>query len=1002
MKQFLIGLIMLLAGLGPARAQDPSHAAIYPQLGHSDSVLTIAFSPDGKAIASGGADYTIKIWDVVSGRERRTLSGHADRVESVALSPDGKMLASASDDNTVRLWDVASARPLATLKGHTNWVRSVAFSLDGKMLASGSDDHTIRLWDVASASPLGVLSGHSDGVISIAFSPDGKALASGSYDNTIRFWDVAGRRQRLVLKGHADSVTSVAFSPDGNALASGSADKTIRRWDVASGRELGMPIAQPLAVNSVAFSPNGKVLAAGGDDKTVRLWDLPGGREPRALIGHATAITSVAVSPDGKILASASGDKTVKLWDLTSGHLVRALSGHASGSTAVAFSADGRFLASGGRDGSVTLFDLASGRVLRALSGNLARVTSVAFSPDGTIIASAGQDKSIRLWNAADGLALHTIAGAEWVSSVAFSPDGKVLASGNWNDGVDLWDVASGRALRTLNGHSDSVTSVAFSHDGKWLASGSDDNTIRIWDAASGQALRTLSGHVDWIYSVAFSPDGRTLASGSDDHTIKLWDVASGRELNTLNGHLGLVSSVAFTPDGRALTSGGSDGTTRVWDVSTGKARAAFVGFDDGSSIAVTPEGFFDSSSESAEEGLNVRIGDRVFGISSFRETFYRPDLVQAALAGESLAQEGGIDTVKLSPVVELLDMPHATGAATFEVKVRLADGGGGFGPVRVFRDGTAILQENAAATSGDTLIRSYPTPLFSGVNDLRVTASNADGSMWSEATAQVTSDLPVRVAAHGTLHALVVGIQTFPQRPDNNLTYPTADAQLVASTLRTRAAPLFEKVDIQLLIGASATDRDHVIGALKAMQAEVGPDDEFVFYVASHGLVADGVYYLATSNLVSADPARLKVDAISSKTLSDLLANIPATRKLVIIDTCDAGAAGQTLAASRGLRARDAVTILGRTFGLTVLAATNSNQEAIEGGYQGHGLFTYVVADGLSGKAADATTGVVSSFLLADYVGDQVPLLAQTVLHRDQQPTPVESGQSFPVTKVR
>jgi hypothetical protein len=491
------------------------------------------------------------------------------------------------------------------------------------------------------------------------------------------------------------------------------------------------------------------------------------------------------------------------------------------------------------------------------------------------------------------------------------------------------------------------------------------------------------------------------LASSSWDYTVKLWDTGSGHELRTLKGHTSWVQSVAFSPDGKALASAGWDGTTRVWDAASGKERVALIASTasstDGSFLEVTPEGYFDDSSAAAEDYLNVRIGDRVFGISSFRENFYRPDLVKLSLAGGSLARFGGIDSVKLSPVVELIDLPSTTGAATLGMKLRLTDGGGGFGPVRVFRDGTAILQDGGQ--SGE---RGYTVPLFSGRNELRVTASNAEGTMWSEATASLTSTAPIKTEAHGTLHALIVGIQDFPKRQDNNLTYPVADAQLMVDTLRTKAAPLFDKIDIEVLTTAAETDKDHVVAALKAMQAAVGPDDEFVFYVASHGIVANGEYFVATSNVTAADAKSLADEAISSKTLSDLLANIPATRKLVIIDTCDAGAAGQTLAATRGLRAQDAVTILGRTFGLTVLAATTSNEEAIEGGYQGHGLFTFVVADGLAGKAADGTTGIVSSFLLADYVGAQVPLLAQTVLHRTQQPTPVESGQTFPVTKVR
>ncbi|HKQ06771.1 MAG TPA: hypothetical protein VJ464_16675 [Blastocatellia bacterium] len=508
--------------------------------------------------------------------ESAVLRGHTDPVISVAYSPDGKLLASGSKDKTIKLWEVSSGKPLGTLQGHEDSVLSVIFSPDGKVLASSSSDKTIKLWEAGSGKLLSTLEGHGAAVSLVAFSPDGKLLASGSYDKTIKLWEADSGKLLNTLQGHAGFVSSVAFSPDGKLLASASDDATIRLWEVRSGKLLRTLRGHEAPISSVAFSPDGKLLASASDDNTIKLWEVSTGRLRNTLQGHADAVYSVIFSPDGKLLASGSYDATIKLWEVSSGKLLRTLQGHADSIPSVIFSPDGKLLASGSWDTTIKLWEVDTNRPPNILQGHANSVFSVAFSPDGKLLASGSYDKTIKLWEAGSGRLLSTLEGhAGFVSSVAFSPDGKLLASGSWDTTIKLWEVSSGKLMNTLEGHKSPVKSVAFSPDGKVLASGSEDLTIKLWEASSGRLLNTLQERAVQVFSVAFSPDGKVLASGSNDKSIKLWEVSSGKPLDTLQGHAASVISVAFSPDGKVLASGSGDDTVRLFFAATEQEVAA-------------------------------------------------------------------------------------------------------------------------------------------------------------------------------------------------------------------------------------------------------------------------------------------------------------------------------------------------------------------------------------------------------------------------------------------
>ncbi|MCX5363406.1 trypsin-like peptidase domain-containing protein [Streptomyces sp. NBC_00124] len=557
--------------------------------GHTREVRAVAYSPNGRTIASAGVDQYIRLWNTTTLKTRAKLAGHRNAVNAVAFSPDGHVLASAGADNTVRLWNPDTGAPGRVLKGHTEPVRAIAFSPDGHVLASAGADNTVRLWNPDTGTPGRVLKGHTETVRAIAFNHNGRILASGSADNTVRLWDPTTGETRRKLTDHNFPVTSVAFSQDGKTLATADTYEATYLRDPVTGKQR---TSLPDVALLIAFSPDSKTFAT-INDRYARLWVADTGAPKTYLIGHANKVLALAFSQDSRTLATTSSDKTVRLWNTATGNDRSILRGHTSNVYSVAFSRDGGTVATASADRSARLWDAATGRPLRELSGHSDEVEAVAFHPDGHIVATTSDDRTVRLWDTATGKLRTTHREhLDWVRSVAFSRDGKTLATADDNGVVVLRNATTGKPRLEFAAHNEEVNGVAFSPDNRILATASSDSTVGLWDVASGENRGTLTGHDATVWSVAFSADGNVIATGSEDGTARLWDAHTRKQLDALTKHKAAVATVAFHPDDDILATGDLVGTVYLWDTTTGEPRTALLGsFTDVTSAAFSRNG---------------------------------------------------------------------------------------------------------------------------------------------------------------------------------------------------------------------------------------------------------------------------------------------------------------------------------------------------------------------------------------------------------------------------
>jgi len=1006
----------------------------YP--GTTDFFGTALFSPDGRMVLTSMEDNTAVLWDASTGEKQRTfpahqLNGKSFGVMSAAFSPDDRFLATGGAD-TVNLWDAGTGERLRSFSVEHAFVYSLAFSPDGAKIATSSGN--VALWDTATGKKLRTLAGPKGGSTSVTFRGDGRQILAGFGDNTAVLWDAETGRRLHVFRTDLKHVGSVAFSPDSQRLITCVHERPtgsvairgqVLLWDATTGENLQTVGGHYQGAFSAAFSPDGRDLLIGSGGPPAFLWHIASQRVVRTFRAYGDFVQSVEFGPRGRRLLLGSRDAS--LWDLDTGKQLQTFRFQAAGGVFTDFSPDGRCVLTGGvledNTSQAIVWDTVIGEKLHTLHRtDSPYIRSGAFCLGGrqVIICEVKPPETserkypfvgkMTSWDTFSGEKLHKFRGNIY-PPIVVSHDGRLTLSCTSDGTAVLWETATEKNLRTFEKHNYyGVSAVAFSPDGEQLVTAYHDGTVILRNTRTGQTAMTFH-HVRSVVSVVFSPDALRLLTGSHDFTAKLWDLVTGKNLQTFRGAFG---PAAFSPAGRHVLTLSTDGSTSIRDVNTGRELARLMSLDSGNDwLVTTPEGFFDGSA-SAREKVMFRVGGglNVVPVDRFFQDFYYPGLLAAIWRGERPLPKVEMGR-SLPPKVKIVS-PEKGGlveADRVTLEVEVSDEGGGVrGPWLVQNDARVLAPEKTEQ-KGKTVRRTFEIALVQGDNKLEFHAASADGSWESEPaviTLRYEQPLP-----KPELYLVSVGINRYADE-SMNLNLAAGDARTMAGLFQQRGPVLYNEVHTTTLLDEEAT-APAILQSLRDLAKKARPQDTVAVFLAGHGTVVGRQYYFLPHEFQrQADSLEEDVHGLglSAARIQETLVAIPALKRIVVFDTGQSGGrVGLARTARDPFAFRGAIERLSRSSGAFMMAAAAASDQAQEVPDLGHGVLTYTLLAGLhaaeGGPLEDQwiqPTGEDRVAEVLDWFGfasSHVPRLTKQYFGRQQEVQHSSLGTSFPVLPV-
>lgn len=996
-------------------------------LGHTSTINDIDVSNDGRYFVSSSADRTARLWEIETGKLIRTFAGHEDMMTSVDLTSDGKKLITAGFDRLAILWDVTTGDTIKTFKVDPDkglgYGINVQFSPDDRLLAVGNDNRTTAIYHLQSGDLVQEMKpseGWCGGCATfIDYSDNGEWLATASNkgDFVLRNsqsgeivktfetdWesfqaiDISAGGERVLMQGedslkvfsthtgkleyalrvdHNMPATDAMFSPDGLSIATVSDDQKVNMYEAATGKLLktlgGYLVTRDKGgldydpnsrwdyyikkytdlKNDFALSPDVKYLVKGKIGKIARMWEINSGAIAQEFHGHEKAVLCIKFTKDGKKLITGSADNTVRIWNTESGEEELTLKGHRDVIFSVALSEDENKLITGSWDGTAKVWETSSGKLLQTLTFENSAPYQVGFFNNDIYAFVAGLDKSLK-----------------------------------------LYELDAKQEVRNYIGHTDVIQTFDNHPDGNQIASVSWDGKLKVWNVTTGlQAWK--AGSEEPLYAVCYNQAGNQLAYGGADRLLRLVQADNGNVVKVYDGHVAAITDIQFSADNKYLISASEDGMIKIWDIATGTELISYIMLENKDWMAINSRGYFNATDGAFDKIAFVK-GMKSYGADQFFEQFYQPDLLDKTFSQKD-NRLNLFEKIEKSPPpgIEII-APHQGEAFLnneAEVMIRVTDTGGGVEEVKILHNGKLINSQTPSVPSNKSALVTCKIQLVPGANTIGVSAFSK-GRIESE---RVEVKVGMEGKVNSTLYIVAVGINKY-KNEALNLNYATADAKGFIKSVTEKSKKLFHRVEVIPLYDEEAT-RESILSKLSVLSKVIKPQDVLFFYYAGHGSMVDNkFYFIPTDNVQLYSEDKLKKSGIYAGDLQEKLAEIAALKQVVFIDACQSGGSVELLA-QRGAGEEKALAQLSRSTGIHVLAAAGSEQFATEFTELGHGLFTYVLLEALSGKAdGSPSDGKITIYELKSYLDDQVPEYSRKLKGKMQFPYTFSRGHDFPI----